>query len=236
MSLSNNMPSAENAHLAVFDYRGLRFAMGCVALSLSFLVVWIAQEPLSSISVSYYTPARDVFVGSLFMVGTFLIAYNGHYLHEAILSKIAGLAALVIALEPTSCSITQAPVICANVTTSGHPTIHSIAALTHFSILAYFCLIPFRREPHASPAGKRRWVVYTLCGWAIIWAIVAVVLSEFGLIHVPRLVFYAETLALCSFGIAWILAGHKLPFFTHHSERWHWFKHRAQDEHSTPQP
>ena len=210
---------------AVFDYRGLRFAMGCVALSLSFLVVWIAKVPLSSISVSYYTGARDVFVGSLFMVGTFLIAYNGQYVHEAILSKIAGLAALVIALEPTSCSIAQNPIICSGVIGSGHPKIHGIAALIHFSILAYFCLIPFRRQAiKKGSVGKRRWVIYTLCGWAIIWSLVAVLLSEFGVLHIERLVFYAERVALSAFGIAWIVSGHKLPFLTHPDERWSLFK------------
>ena len=223
------MSPAKNQHTsikqAVFDYRGLRFAMGCVALSLSFLVVWIAKIPLSSISVSYYTGARDVFVGSLFMVGTFLIAYNGQYVHEAILSKIAGIAALVIALEPTSCLVALDPSICAGVITSGHPKIHGIAALIHFSILAYFCLIPFRRQAIKKGAiGKRRWVIYTLCGWAIIWSLSAVLLSEFGFLHIERLVFYAERVALSAFGIAWIVSGHKLPFFTHPDERWSLFK------------
>lgn len=213
----------------VFDYRSLRFAMGCVALSLSFVVMAIAQVPLSSISISYYTPARDVFVGSLFVVGSFLIAYNGRYVHEAILSKIAGIAALVIALEPTSCLVATDPQVCANVTAVGHPKIHAIAALTHFAILAYFCLGPFREQAKQKNHHKatRRIVVYTLCGWTILTAIAAVLLSEFGYISTPRIVFYAETAALCAFGIAWIVSGHTFSFFTHDDERWNLFRGRV---------
>lgn len=62
----------------VFDYRALRLLMGLVALSLPFLVRFIATNPLTSISASYHSEARDVFVGMLCIVAAFLWAYNGH--------------------------------------------------------------------------------------------------------------------------------------------------------------
>ena len=213
----------------VFDYRSLRFAMGCIALSLSFLVVLISHEPLTSISISYYTNARDIFVGCLFIVGSFLIAYNGHFLHEAILSKVAGIAALTIALEPTSCSVVTDPVICQGVTVPGNPKVHAIAALIHFSILAYFCLGPFRKQAaHKKTAkAKRRVIIYTVCGWTIITAVVAAMLWEFGYIGGHRTVFYAETAALSAFGVAWIVSGHTFKWLAHSDERWNLFRGRV---------
>lgn len=62
---------------AVFDYRALRLFVGLVALGLPEVVAFISSTPLSSISASYYTEARDIFIGSLFVIGALLWAYNG---------------------------------------------------------------------------------------------------------------------------------------------------------------
>ena len=66
----------------VFDYRALRLLMGLIALALPFIVTLVSSTQLSSISASYFTEARDAFVGMLFIVGAFLWAYNGHTLHR----------------------------------------------------------------------------------------------------------------------------------------------------------
>jgi hypothetical protein len=52
--------------------------VGVIAFSLPFVFSAIANSSLGSMSGSYYTSARDVFVGMLFIVGAFLWAYNGH--------------------------------------------------------------------------------------------------------------------------------------------------------------
>ncbi|MDJ0862068.1 MAG: DUF998 domain-containing protein, partial [Gammaproteobacteria bacterium] len=85
----------------VFDYRALRLLMGIIAFSLAPLVTIIALKLLPSVSASYYTDAQDVFVGLLFVVGAFLWAYNGHTLPQTITSKIASIAAVLVALFPT---------------------------------------------------------------------------------------------------------------------------------------
>lgn len=62
----------------VFDHRTLRLIVGGIAFSFSLVVFLLATTITSSISSSYHTNARDVFVGFLFVIGALLIAYKGH--------------------------------------------------------------------------------------------------------------------------------------------------------------
>ena len=103
----------------VFKYRTLRMFIGLIAFSIPFVcwgAVILSQGKSvvpSSISVTYHLGARDFFVGMLAVVGTFLLAYNGHkspkinlfgkfYSIERYLSVIAGFCAAGVALFPTS--------------------------------------------------------------------------------------------------------------------------------------
>lgn len=52
----------------VFDHKTLRLLLGIIAFALPFLVTFIASTPLPSVSASYFTEARDWFVGMLFIV------------------------------------------------------------------------------------------------------------------------------------------------------------------------
>ncbi|MRS14792.1 hypothetical protein GJV06_07870 [Enterobacteriaceae bacterium RIT691] len=88
------------------SYRTLRVVIGVIAVFLSPMVYVVSGfNPLKSISDSYWTDARDVFVGSLAVVGFFLSAYNGDGLKKGLefyLSKFACVFALCVALFPTS--------------------------------------------------------------------------------------------------------------------------------------
>ena len=140
----------------VFDYRALRLLMGIIALSLPFVVSLIAFESLSSISASYYTEARDAFVGLLLIVGAFLWAYNGHGPKEAIASKIASVAAILVAIFPTSCADCTVKIPTIFPVTKITPIIHYVAALCLFSILAYFCFGPFRKNTKGKKGKKAK--------------------------------------------------------------------------------
>jgi len=198
----------------VFDYRALRLLMGVIALSMPFVVRALAGESLSSISASYYTAARDAFVGMLFVVGAFLWAYNGHTPSEATASKVAALAALCVAVFPTTCSDCQVTLV---------SWVHYIAAVVLFSILAYFCLGPFRERTKGQPGKKgRRAKIYFICGWVMVLCMVAAVLAK--LVLSPELMdrleitFWAEATALVAFGVAWITAGKFIPPLVDESE------------------
>ena len=92
----------------IVTYRVLRLAM--VTLMLTMLLApgyqwwWETDHScwLGSISAYYYTPARVIFVGALFALGTSLIAYKGHSQKEDILLNFCGIVAMIVAIVPTS--------------------------------------------------------------------------------------------------------------------------------------
>lgn len=204
----------KNGNTAVFDYRALRLTMGIIALTLPFVVTLVSSAKLTSISASYYTEARDVFVGMLFIVGSFLWAYNGHTPAQSRFSKVAGLAAMVVALFPTACDT------CA---TTPRSLLHYGAAATLFGILAYFCLGPFREKTKGMTGKKgRRAKVYLVSGIVMLAALLVAFAGNFllpqSVIAELRLTFWAEAIALIAFGIAWITAGKYLAFMTDANE------------------
>lgn len=178
-------------------------------------MILVSRDALTSISGSYYTNARNEFVGMLFVVGAFLVAYNGHTVLQGIASRVAALATFMIALFPTACDG------CANTLSS---SVHAASAATLFSILAYFCLGPFRYNTKNQPGSRgRRDVVYVTCGWAMILSIAVVVAGKLLLpaetVSSLRLVYWAELVALNAFGIAWIAAGMVIPGLVEKDER-----------------
>ncbi|MBI5846339.1 MAG: hypothetical protein HZB31_00020 [Nitrospirae bacterium] len=188
---------------SVFDYRALRLLMGLIAFSLPIVVSLIAPERLTSISASYYSNARDVFVGLLFVVGSFLFAYNGHTESESASSKVASIAAVFVAICPTSCD---------GCPRSFNSLIHYVAAAVLFSILAYFCFIPFRQDIKGLGGKKaRRSGIYLISGVTMIGCMVVISTAHFLLSPETmdrfRITYYGEAIALMAFGVAWIASG-----------------------------
>ncbi len=188
--------------------------MGLFALSLPFAASLISSSPLTSISASYHTEARDAFVGILCVVAAFLLAYNGHSPLEGRVSKTAALAAICVAFLPTSCDE------CGTTTTS---IAHYVAAALLFSGLAFFCLVPFRRNTKRVAGKKgRRGKVYFLCGWIMVGCMLGMVVAKLILPSETtdelRLTYWAEAIALGAFGVAWIVAGKYLPFLVDDDE------------------
>ncbi|MBI5634099.1 MAG: hypothetical protein HZA15_11545 [Nitrospirae bacterium] len=177
--------------------------MGLIAFSLPFVVSIAASLPLTSISASYYSNARDIFVGLLFVVGSFLFAYNGHSESESLSSKAASIAAVFVAICPTSCD---------GCPRSFNSAIHYVAAAVLISILAYFCFIPFRRGIKGLGGKKaRRSGIYLISGVTMIGCMVFISFAHFLLsaetVDRLRITYYGEAIALMAFGIAWIASG-----------------------------
>lgn len=192
---------------AVFDYRMLRLLMGLIALALPYVVIVLSEVELASISASYHSDARDAFVGMLFVVGSFLWAYNGHERPQAALSKVAAVAAVLVAVFPTAC------VACPESVAS---VIHFVASLVLFAILAYFCLGPFRKDTKGQPGRKGlRARIYLICGCVMPLALVGAFAAKGVLGEDPadelRVVYWGELVALNAFGFAWITAGKVIP-------------------------
>jgi len=191
--------TTKNKNRGVFNYKIFRVLIGILAFSIPIVVCSLSSTDLTSISASYYTEARDVFIGLLFIVGVFLGVYNGYSIWESLASKIAALAIILVALIPTSCDICD---------TDLETRVHYISAGVFFLVLMYFCFGPFYKRAKSKEGGKTRSKIYLVCGALIFLCILAMAFNEAikkwcGI----NIIYGAETIALWAFGSAWIVAG-----------------------------
>jgi hypothetical protein len=198
------------------DHRTIKLLIGVIALSLATFTSYLAGGTITSISAVYYEGgwAQSIFVGFLFAIAAFLLAYNGMSTAEMVLSKIAATAALGVALFPCKCGNRDQIIL----------YVHAISAATMFIVLAYFCYLFFQRaRKKGYTQATTRACIYAACGITIITSIVVVAFDALsgGLLsaQVARLVFYAERAALMAFGISWLTASRVLPMLTRQDER-----------------
>jgi hypothetical protein len=200
------------------DHRTIKLIVGIVAISMAGLTSAFATTEIASISASYYEGgwSQSIFIGFLFAIAAFLLAYNGYSAREMVLSKIAALAALGVALFPCECG--------------GHPEfvpyVHGASAAVMFLILAYFCWGFYQRamqKKSVHPHAKRRAPIYAACGFIILACIIVLGIDNFSgealSAHIPRLVFYGEAIGLIAFGISWLTASRTIPVLTGPEER-----------------
>jgi hypothetical protein len=91
-------------------YRYVRLGLVGAALMLGIAVVQVLVTvgPIPSISATFYTPARSVFVGVLFAITFALVALSGHS-WEQVLLDIAALFVPVMAIVPTTVGRGEVP-------------------------------------------------------------------------------------------------------------------------------
>jgi hypothetical protein len=91
-------------------YRYLRLSIvGAVVLLFVALTITIVRfGPMLSVSAAHYTPARDIFVGSIFAVALAMIALSGRSLSQALLDY-AAIAGALIAVVPAPIEPGQVP-------------------------------------------------------------------------------------------------------------------------------
>lgn len=199
----------------------IKLVVGIIALSLAPLTSFFAKSSITSISASYYEtgPSQSIFIGFLFAIAAFLLAYNGFSKTEMLLSKFAAVAALGVALFPCGCD-SHIEIV---------PYVHWISATTMFLILVYFCYA-FRQRALSKghPQAKARAWIYVICGIAIVVSIVLIAFDKLsdGILSskVPRLTFFGEGTGLIAFGISWLTASRVLPGITNKEERFSPFK------------
>lgn len=197
------------------DHRTIKLIVGGIAISLASLTSLFATSPLESISAAYYQTgwSHSIFIGFLFAIAAFLLAYNGLTRNEMVLSKIAAMAGLGVVLFPCACGEHAV-----------RPFVHYISASVMFLVLAVFCYIFYRRARRKGFAQAQvRAGLYALCGGAIVLSIVVLALN--ALLHdalkrrIPNLIFYGEAVGLVAFGISWLNASHVLPGVNRPEER-----------------
>jgi hypothetical protein len=200
-----------------------RTAIGVLGVSLPPLLVLSSllrrQELQGSISAYYFTSARDVFVGILWVIGVFLFFYRYRPRRpelartqvepiktgaaDAWLGKAAGVSAVLVALFPT----TPPPASPALPPEIG--MVHGVAAAVLFTCLALFPLVLFSQS-------RVRGHVYRRYGWVMIALVVSVVVYAFApdsfreSIARWKPVLVLESLLILVFGVSWFDRGLEL--------------------------
>lgn len=206
------------------DHRTIKLLIGLIALTLATFTSYFAGGTITSISAAYYEGgwAQSILVGFLFAIAAFLLAYNGLSTREMVLSKVAAVAALGVALFPCKCGNREQII----------PYVHAVSATIMFLVLAYFCYVFYRRAlVKGYPQATARACIYAACGIVIVIAVVVATFDALsgGMLSakVPRLVFYGERAALMAFGVSWLTASRVLPMLTREDERFSPFGNRA---------
>jgi hypothetical protein len=192
-------------------YLSLRIIVGILGITLPFILAlgaWIffGEGLKDSISAYYHTGMQDVFVGIIFIIGSFLITYKGYDIIDHIVSTIGGISAILAAIFPATQGAAQ--------TVSG--TLHTIFAALFFLALIYFALVLFPKTSPVTPPTpqkQQRNKVYKTCGWIMIICLVLLVIYSFLPSSIKQLLkpfhlgFWLESIAVIAFGVCWLVKG-----------------------------
>lgn len=203
-------PDRERDTLAL-SYLGLRRAVGVIGVTLPFALVAgksILDGPglEASLSDYYYTGVRDVFVGALCAIAVFLFCYR-YGRADTIAGRLGGIFAVGVALFPTTHGAAAGGRL------NGVGVVHTVCAAGFFLTLVWFCLVLFPRAVPGVPRTRRkrqRNAVYRTCGVLIMLALVlaGAVLFVPGVdLGTLKPIFWLESLADFSFGVAWFVKG-----------------------------
>jgi hypothetical protein len=191
----------------IISYLTLRVLIGATGILLPFLVVigkFISNESWQlEYSISDYYDngtAGDILVGVLFVLGFFLMSYKGPELIDNRAANLGCLAALGVALFPTT--FCQACWV---------HNLHFVFAFLLFSVFIFFSVYLFRKTSPGKKITrekKYRNRIYLVCGIIMILCIIGIAISSFlveqSLSLKYHLIYWFESVALVSFGISWI--------------------------------
>lgn len=207
----------------------LRILTGVLAMTLPG-ICWglgalfdLALEP--SVSHYYHTNARDYFEGILFLIGFFLLTYQGHQRIDAMITTVLGILLLAIGVFPCAVSDflrdhrvpgTEIGIFRLSQGWSDH--FHLGSAVSFFILLTVYVLVFFTKsDGRPTPAKRRRNVVYRVCGWGMLGLLVLVgvlmVLSNGNLSSSSTVMFFIESGLLVLFGISWLTKAGIVPGF-----------------------
>lgn len=203
---------------------GYRTAIGVMGVTMPLILMAASllgflktRELENSISAYYWTGIGDWFVGTLFVIGVFLFFYQyspfdddrprsqfaavraGHA--DAWLGKVAGVAALVVAMFPTYQSVRTLPPIIGK--------IHGGAAAILFLCLALFPLLLFSQS-------RQRERFQLSYGWSMLLMLLLIVAYQYGPESIRQStaplkpVLFMETALIMLFGFSWFDKGREL--------------------------
>ncbi|RSM70213.1 DUF998 domain-containing protein [Amycolatopsis sp. WAC 01375] len=194
----------------VHNYLFLRRAIGFLGIGLPFVLIFgkLAVDGgglLNSISGYYYSGMRDVWVGVMCAIGVFLLSYRGYGRVDDIAGNIAAVAAVGVALFPT--------------TPSNGDRVDEIIGILHlgfaavfFLTLAFFCIVLFTKSDKEIPGARKpeRNRLYVASGVVMLVCLALIVLCGLVFDAETRSLYPAlwlESVAILAFGVAWLTKG-----------------------------
>jgi hypothetical protein len=216
--------------LYVRSYLLLRTAIGFLGLALPVLVVlgdlWLqgaTDFPRSSLSAYYHSGVRDVFVGVLCATALFLFTYKAFERNgDNVLTSLAGLAALGVALFPTTRPST-ATMPTALQDLLGEPVVafvHFTCAVVFIGLLGVLSWYFGRREGgrtqkrdgYRSRRSPTFWMwFHRTCAAIIGLAVAFIALSKWTGFLASHSVLIGEVVAVLAFGVSWLAKGWERP-------------------------
>jgi hypothetical protein len=223
-------PPRSDVDVYFTNYMFLRKAVGLVGTLLPVILLVVNPIALSiensgcglvpdSVSGYYYSPARNIFVGALCALGLFLIAYVGYDLGDRLVTDLAGVFAVSVALFPTKPTVASPPsVTCQTVAQLSSREqvvgdIHLVSAGLMFVFLAWMAIRFTNTNPQGQPSPQKalRNRIYITCAIVIIVCLVAAaitsLLPDSVKAHFPWWLFLYEAVAIFAFGVSWFVKG-----------------------------
>ncbi len=213
--MDNNL---ENESSLIISYLTLRKIIGILGAAFPFLLflgalIFFGTGLQGSISGYYHTGMGDVFVGTLCIIGFFLLSYRGYERRDNIAGGLACLFAVGVALFPT----TPDRATVGGLDIVGY--VHLAFATLFFVTLIYFSLRLFTqthkdRQPTRKKLQRNR--VYKACGYVmsvcILLIIVYALLPNDMALQVAKImpIFWLEAIAIIAFGVSWLTKGEAL--------------------------
>ncbi|MEX0635615.1 MAG: hypothetical protein WD135_02525 [Ferruginibacter sp.] len=200
---------ALNNKVRLISYLKVRQTIGVLAILMPIVFVlnsfYCGTLIKPSISHYYYTNMGDIFVGLLFGIAMFLFTYKGYEKKDDFITNAASIAAICIAIFPTSYHVETACAECSEISflKNYHGMIHNISAAVFFSLLAIYTFWFFPKSEKAGPRQKYRNILYKVCGAGMMVSLMIVVLME----RADLSIFWPESACMMLFGIAWIVKG-----------------------------
>jgi hypothetical protein len=208
----------------ILTYLGMRQLAGLVGFVLPFAVTFgnCPHALEGSISAYYFTRTGAWFVGSLWVIGFFMLSTKGYIRPgekpwDEIAGRLAGAFALGVALIPMNyCDVKSGWV-------HYRGWLHWTCAALLFIVLALMCLFLFTRTDSPNPTAmkRRRNKVYVTCGGAML--VFIALIGAFSLLKqvdcplANRLgcykpIFWLEAGSVLAFSIAWLVKGETFAF------------------------
>ncbi|KZB86870.1 hypothetical protein [Amycolatopsis regifaucium] len=194
----------------VHNYLFLRRAIGFLGVALPFVLIFgkllvDGGGLLNSISGYYYSGMRDVWVGTMCAIGVFLLSYRGYGRIDDIAGNIAAVAAVGVALFPTTPAHGDR-------TDEIIGMLHLGFAAVFFLTLAFFCIVLFTKSDKAIPGGRKpeRNRLYVTSGVLMLVCLALIVLCGLFFDEETRAFYPAlwlESAAILAFGVAWLTKG-----------------------------